>query len=460
MIRKTLAFLALSCGLVLAGCAAAPTADTPQTCDPNPETWSDVASQMVEFTDDAYNIYVQGQAEAAKNRVDNAYYGCYEERGFEKIVMAHLSGDRATAVEYQFAQIKKTMLAGGSEEDVRAQIDELQRMVEEDAARLDGSRSNPFKTFLDALVIILREGLEAILVVGAIIAYLIKSDNANKLKVVWAGVWLALAASVALAFAVNAITELAGANQEIIEGVTVLIAVAMLIWVSNWIFAKSDAAAWSRYVADKTQKSLSSGSTLSLALVAFLAVFREGAEVILFFQALRAQSEDTIWLGLAVGLVLLVAVYFAIRYLAIKIPLRPFFLATSVLLALLAFTFAGSGIKELQEGNAMTVTAIPGIPSVDLLGFYPTVETISAQVVVVALILTLFMVASRRAKRRAAEAPPPGAPTGPSTASSTGPSTASSTASSTEKPPRQAQTQPEEQAQPLQPINTVSEKTS
>ncbi|MDR3359855.1 MAG: FTR1 family iron permease [Bifidobacteriaceae bacterium] len=372
--------------------------------DDAPATWADVATDMVAVTDNAYDIYLAGDAETAKDRIDDAYYGSYEALGFEKIVMAHLSGDRAAAVEYQFAQIKKSMLAGDPKEDIRGQIDQLQRMLREDAAALDGDSADPVQTFVSALVIILREGFEAILVVGAIIAYLVKSGNAAKLKTVWLGVGLALAASVALAFAVGAITQLAGANQEIIEGVTVLIAVVMLIWVSNWIFAKADAAAWTKYVKDQADASLSRGSTLSLTAVAFLAVFREGAEVILFFQALRTQASDhanMLWLGLGVGLAILVVVYLLIRHLSIKIPMRPFFLSTSILLALLAFTFAGSGVKELQEGNAMSATAVPHLASVDLLGFYPTVETLSAQGLVLAVIVGLFVLGGRRSARAA-----------------------------------------------------------
>jgi high-affinity iron transporter len=210
-----------------------------------------------------------------------------------------------------------------------------------------------------------------------------------------------LAASVALAFAINAITALSGANQEITEGVTVLIAMVMLVWVSNWILAKSEGDAWSRYIKTKTQASLSRRSVFSLAFVAFLAVFREGAETILLYQALRARTETTqnmLWLGLGIGGVLLVGVYLAIRYLSIRIPLRPFFIATSAVLAVLAFSFAGSGVKELQEGGVISITPVAG-PSIDLLGVYPSAETLGAQGLVLVVMAALAVLALRRARR-------------------------------------------------------------
>jgi high-affinity iron transporter len=376
------------------------------TAHADPATWNDVVDEMNQILETAYTTYQAGDLNQAKQHVDDAYYGYYEKLGFEKVVMAHISGAQASKAEYEFALIKQGIAAGGPDADIRTHIDTLQGLLRGQANQLDGAQSNPWATFAAALLIILREGFEAILVVGAVIAYLVKSQNQDKLRPVYAGVVLALVASVLLAVAINAITALGGANQEIIEGATVLVAVVMLVWVSNWIMSKSDAEAWATYIKAKTDASVSRGSTFSLAFVAFLAVFREGAETILLFKALQAGGSDgtMIWLGLGIGLVLLVGVYLAIRYLSIKIPLRPFFLATSVLLAILALTFAGSGIKELQEGDVIPVTPLSGVPTVDLLGIYPTAQTLGCQAVVLALMATL-LIASYRKARAARPAP-------------------------------------------------------
>lgn len=396
MLRKVLATVALALTLLFLGAGAAHAAH---------DTWNDVVDEMQAILDESYETYASGDGTAAKEQVDDAYYGYYEKLGFEKTVMAYLSGSRATAVEYQFALTKKAMLAGNHEAEVREDLDTLIAMLREDAIALDGEEGSAFGTFSKSLLIIVREGAEAIIVVAAIVAYLVKSGNQDKVRTVYWGSLLALGASVLLAVALNALTSLSGANQEIIEGVTILAAVVMLVWVSSWILSKSTNEAWDRYIEAKTEASISRGSVLSLAFVAFLAVFREGAETILFYQAILADESaprGAIWAGIGVGAVLLVVIYLLIRFLSIRIPLRPFFLATSALLALMAFSFAGSGIKELQEGNVVSVTPVSGIPSVDLLGVYPTVETLAAQGLVLAVLATLLVLELRTSRRNRA----------------------------------------------------------
>jgi high-affinity iron transporter len=318
--------------------------------------------------------------------------------------MSYISGARATEVEYQFAATKKAILADAGHGEVSAQIDTLVTMLREDANVLDGeSSSTPWASFLGSLGIILREGIEAIVVVAAIIAYLVKSGHRDKVRTVGWGVAAALVASVGMAVLISSLTSLQGASQEVIEGATMLVAIAMLIYVSNWVLSRSEHEAWMAYISRTTDRSLSRGSVLSLAFVAFLAVFREGAETILFYTALLAgPSADPrmIWVGLGVGLVLLVGVYLLINRLAVRVPLRPFFLVTSALLAAMAFVFTGNAIKEFQEGGVVSVTPLAGLRSVDWLGVYPTAETLAAQGAVLAVLVALALVQVRRTRRR------------------------------------------------------------
>jgi high-affinity iron transporter len=140
----------------------------------------------------------------------------------------------------------------------------------------------------------------------------------------------------------------------------------------------------------------------SLAFAAFLAVFREGAEVILFYQALLAgnqQYSNMVWLGFGVGAVALVFVYILIRVLSLRIPLKPFFLGTSVLLFVMSVAFTGSGIKELQEGNVVSVTMLPFSFTVDILGIYPTLETLVPQIALLAVTVFTFVFQLRKNKR-------------------------------------------------------------
>ena len=259
-------------------------------------------------------------------------------------------------------------------------------------------------TFLGAFGIIVREGLEAILVIAAIIAYLVKSGNARSLKHVYIGAVAGIAASfvaaLILAWAKSAFTA-AGLAQELIEGVTALIAVCVLFYVSNRIISKAEAAAWSGYIDSKVQSGVEKRSALTLAFTAFLSVFREGAEVVLFYQPMLSEGHaGMVWLGFGVGYVALVFVYLAITKLSIKLPIKVFLTATSILMAVMCVAFLGSGIKELAEGGlfecTLYVTGIPENDVVQILGIYPYLETLVPQLVLSIILLVTFLMAHYR----------------------------------------------------------------
>jgi high-affinity iron transporter len=367
-------------------------------------SWNEIVDEMEAVCEKAYDIYAAGDIAAAKEQVDVAYFNYYEKLGFERAVMAYVSGDRAAQVEYQFSFIKKAMTAGEAGAEVKDTLDILVRYLREDANQLDGKQESAAAVFSASLLIILREGFEAIIIVGAIIAYLIKSGNRQKTAAVYWGSLAALGASVIMAVVLNNLSAISGANQEIIEGVTMLIAVLVLFYVSNWMVSKAEAEAWSGYIEGKVQSSMARGSVFSLAFAAFLAVFREGAEVILFYQALLADTQtyfNMIWIGLGVGCAALVVVYILIRVLSIRLPLKPFFLGTSVLLSIMAISFIGSGVKELQEGNAISVTPVGVISSVDLLGIYPTLETLLPQAALLILTVVTFVLHLKKQRKKA-----------------------------------------------------------
>jgi high-affinity iron transporter len=365
-------------------------------------SWTKTAEEMAAVLDKADSLYLSGDPQGAKDQVDVAYFQFYERVGFEKMVMNRISGARAAQVEYQFSTIKKAINKGASGEEITAALGDLATWLREDAAELDGREESALVVFLGSLLIIVREGFEAIIIVGAIIAYLLKSGNKKSTLPVYWGSLIALGVSVLMAWILNRITSVAGGqNQEIIEGATMLLAVAVLFYVSNWMVSKAEAEAWAGYIEGKVQSSITRGSMFSLAFAAFLAVFREGAETILFYQALLASTEtyiNMIWLGLGVGAVALVIIYILIRVLSIRIPLKPFFLGTSILLFAMSITFIGNGVKELQEGNVIGVTPVPGIVSIDVLGIYPTLETLIPQAVLLGITVATFVIQIRHWK--------------------------------------------------------------
>jgi high-affinity iron transporter len=364
-------------------------------------SWNEIIDDMRATLDRAADAYKKGETDGAKNFVNDAYFGFYEKEGVERAVLSYISGKRAATVEYQFSVIKNLMSGGASLADVSKSIDDLKAMLREDANKLDGKEESAAGTFFASLVIILREGFEAILVIAAIAAYLIRSGAGASTKVVYGGGIAALIASALAAVAIQYVFEVSGANQEILEGATMLIAVAVLFFVSNWMFSKAEAETWKQYIEGKVQTAVRTGSGFALGAAAFLAVFREGAETILFYQALLAETatyKNMLWAGFGVGCAALVAIFFLIRYGSLVIPLKPFFIGTSVLMYIMSIAFAGGGIKELQEADVISVTPVSFVQSVDILGIYPTVETLLPQIVL--LVIAAASIFYYRAKNR------------------------------------------------------------
>ena len=381
------------------------------SADPNAaakyDSWYEAATFVKELLDTAYMAYLDKDFDAAADNLNTAYYTVYEESLLDHTLYTELGIKERQAAEKCFADLRK-LISSGSEkyqknkyrtttdsakntilkyakaldtknEEVKAAVGEKTDAEAESNAAEEKQRDPKLLTFLGAFGIIVREGLEAILVIAAIIAYLVKSGNSRSVKNVYIGAVAGIAASFAaaaiLAWAKQAFVG-AGLAQEIIEGITALIAVCVLFYVSNWMISKAEAASWSRFIDGKVQSSVEQGSSFALAFTAFLSVFREGAEVVLFYQPMLSEGNPgMVWAGFGTGCVLLVFVYLAITKLSIKLPIKVFFTATSILMAVMCVSFLGSGIKELAEGNVFDLTLrVPGIPENDVIqifGIYP-----------------------------------------------------------------------------------------
>lgn len=363
-------------------------------------TWTQVAAEMTALIDSGVSRAADGDPEGGAAQVNDAYYGYYEKLGFEKTVMAAISGDRVSQVEHQFKVVRKAMLGGEGIETVTAEAETLKTYLEEDAAALDGGAAesiSPLKAFFtgsfgQAFLILMREGLEAILVVAAVIAYLIKAGMRDRVRHIYAGVVLGLVASGVVAVLFAVLYNSASAHQEVLEGVVALVAMVMLLFTSNWMLSKSSVASWNQYIKDRTTASVSSGGFWALASLSFLAVFREGAETVMFYRALLSMNPGgsaSIWQGFALGVVVLVGVFLVVRFTSVKIPLRSFFAVTSALMAVLVVIFAGGGVHALLEGDIIPATYVEGWPTYDFLGVYPYKETLLFQAFMAALVLGL-----------------------------------------------------------------------
>lgn len=254
-------------------------------------------------------------------------------------------------------------------------------------------------TWLDAAAIILREGLEALLVVVALLAFLKRSGNADKRIWIWAGGALGVASSLVTAFLLQAVfsSVVAGHNRELIEGSIGLIAAGMLFYVSYWLHSKASIKSWKRYIDTQTTQALAKGSMAGLALLAFLAVFREGAETAVFYLGMApAIAPSELALGLGVGLVALAVIAALILLAGVRLPLRLFFRVAGLLVYYLGFKFVGTGIHALQVAGVVPTTPIPGMVAVPLLGIFPTWQTLLPQVLMLAGASAIFLLTTRR----------------------------------------------------------------
>lgn len=378
-------------------------------------TWSEVASEMTVILDQAYEAAAAGKGDEGATLVNNAYYQYYEKLGFEKNVMNAISGDRVSQVEYQFKMTRKTMRDGGSDKEIKQLVDDLKSWLVKDAAILDGGASGNVNGFTklvtssagQAFLILIREGLEALLVVAAVIAYLVKSGNERFTRWIYLGVVAGLAGSGLVAVLFTFLFGGSGPIQEISEGVCALIATLMLLWTSNWMLNKSSVEAWNNYIRNKTEaavagaqskvesgQGLGLGMIASLAMLSFLAVFREGAETVIFYESIYSMSQDAhgMWVGGLAAAAVLIVIFLILRFTSVKIPIGPFFLVTSIVMAALVVIFAGGGIHALIEGDLIEGTYLSTVPTNDWIGLYPYVETITAQVIAAIAVVVLFVV--------------------------------------------------------------------
>ncbi|MEK7850325.1 MAG: FTR1 family protein, partial [Deltaproteobacteria bacterium] len=204
----------------------------------------------------------------------------------------------------------------------------------------------------------------------------------DKKKRIYLGAILAIIASIVTAVIMNVLITVSGPAREGMEGATMLTATAVLFYVSYWLISKAEVGRWQRFIKSKIEASLSKRSVFALSSAAFLAVYREGAETILFYQALHSSAGEggtaVVMYGFVAGAATLSLIYLAIKYLSIKIPLGPFFAMTSILLYYLAFSFAGRGILEIQEAGWVSTTQI-AFPTIHFLGIYPSIEGLILQ---------------------------------------------------------------------------------
>lgn len=367
----------------------------------NAAIFASVREQIAE----AERLAREGSHDAAVAAAFDAYLAF---EGVERTVRAKHAA-LATELEASFATLRTRVAGGATEAELDAVHRELLGGLER-AERVVGDRLSAPNLFLQSLMIMIREGLEAILIIGALMAFLVKIGAGHRRRDIHIGVGAAVALSLLTAVLLETVFQISPARQEVLEGITMLVAVVVLFYVSYWLLSKMEVQKWTSFVKERVQVAVSGGSVFALASAAFLAVYREGFETVLFYKALLVSGGaggstfPPVFVGMVVGAVLLVGIYLAINKYGVRLPLKPFFGVTSAFLYYTAFVFAGKGIAELQAGGAVGTTILPGWPRLPVFGIYPTLESMVAQGVLV--VLAVFALGWLRVKSRAANSEP------------------------------------------------------
>ena len=337
--------------------------------------------------------YERGDRREANELALSAYLDGFEP--FEA-VLATRDGGLMARVEQAMAGFRTGVARGVSEPALRRRLTETEALLDEAEAALAPQAASDVSTFLGALTILLREGLEALLVVIAMIGFLRRAERADAVRYVHGGWVVALLAGAGTWAVATYAISISGQSRELTEGFGSLLAAVILLSVGVWMHGKAQADEWRRYIAAKMEGALSRGSAWFLFGLAFIVVYREVFETILFYAALWTQDNGgTILAGALAGVVLLAAIAWVMLRLSRTLPIAQFFRYSAILIAVLAVVLAGKGVGALQEAGVIGVTPVPGVPRLTMLGLFPTAEAIGAQLLMLAALTFGFRAAAR-----------------------------------------------------------------
>ncbi|WP_289245024.1 cytochrome c/FTR1 family iron permease [Methylophaga sp. UBA678] len=340
----------------------------------------------------AHTSYLSGDYKAAQALAVSAYLD-----GFE------LAENALDAYDPQLRKdIEKSMMAfrqltaqSEKQDDITALLEQTNHQLSQAQDLLSADTLSDSTLFTASLVILLREGLEAMLVVLALVTVLVKTERRDAVKYVHAGWVFALIAGVATWWAAQNLISISGASREIMEGVGALMAAVILFYVGFWMHSKTNAAAWQAYINQHVHRHLSKGTLWGLAGLSFIAVYREVFETVLFYQALLTQSAASQSMSIATGFVTAVVIlgllfWVFVKY-SLRLPIRTFFTFSTYLMLALSFVLIGKAVAALQEADLISISSLPVDFALSWLGIYSTWEGLSAQLVIVMLSLLILM---------------------------------------------------------------------
>ena len=363
--------------------------------NPPGASFDDLLRVVQQKLDQSMQAYQQGDRERAFRLTLDAYL-----EGVEPVEPALQQRDRRLALELerQFSVYRGALRSDASEVEVSAGYQPLEDLLGQARQTLQDSETAPSLVFLQSLTIILREGVEAFLLLGLMVTYLAAAGQRWLQKYLVVGAAAGIVLGIITWWATQVALTISLLQQEALEGITSLLAAGVLFSVSFWVIHQMDIQHWKEYMKRKTEQAMGTGSGLVLASAAFLAVYREAVETVLFYQALWIRSSTSggaIVLGFAVGALLLALLVFCMFRFGLRIPLKQFFSITGVLLGVLAFVFAGYGVRELQVIGWIKETPLQWMFQVAFLEIRPTLESCALQIGILLSLLIGWFQADR-----------------------------------------------------------------
>ncbi|MGF0240318.1 FTR1 family protein [Rhodococcus sp. IEGM1300] len=358
-------------------------------------------AQLLDYTaatlDKSIAAYRAGDRDQAYDLSVAAYL-----EGFELVESSLDNVDAAVRkdTEKSLMAYRQSLQDGLSVAQAEQRLDTAKAKLKESAGLLGSDGLSWSLSFISGLLILLREGLEAILVLAAILAFLRNTGQQSAVRSVNVGWGLALLAGLGTWALAAYVIDVSGSQRELLEGATALFASVMVLWLGVWMHDRRHAAAWQDYIKSSL---VGGGGRFGFAILAFFSVYRELFEVILFYETLWLQAgpagHDAVLAGGATALVLLVGLAWVILRGSAKLPLALFFSINAGLLCALSVVFAGHGVKALQEAGIFGTRPVPFF-DFDWLGIHADAYSLSAQAVAIFAIIVLYGRSRVAEKRR------------------------------------------------------------
>ena len=358
-------------------------------------------AQLLDYTsatlDKSLAAYRAGDREQAYDLSVAAYL-----EGFELVESSldNVDANVRKNTEKALMAYRQSLQDGLPIEQVEQRLDAAKALLKESAGLLGSDGLSWTLSYISGLLILLREGLEAILVLAAILAFLRNTGQQSAVRSVNIGWGLALVAGLATWALAAYVIDVSGAQRELLEGCTALFASVMVLWLGVWMHDRRHAAAWQDYIKSSL---VSGGGRFGFAILAFFSVYRELFEVILFYETLWLQAgpagHNAVLAGGATALVLLMGLAWIILRGSAKLPLALFFSINAALLCALSVVFAGHGVKALQEAGIFGTRPVAFF-DFDWLGIHADAYSLAAQAVAIVAIIVLYSRSKMAEKRR------------------------------------------------------------